>query len=180
MKKIREAIIVEGRDDTAAVRRAVSAVTIETHGFGMPEHIWPVIDKAYREQGIIVFTDPDYAGEKIRRKILSRYPACKQAFLPQGKALKKGDVGVENADAADIAEALENARCTTEADREDVFTMKDLADWGLTGTPDAKRRRELLGSFLSIGYGNSRSFLRKLNQFSISREEFCSRVKELG
>ena len=36
-KTIKEAIIVEGRDDTAAIRRAVSAMTIETHGFGMPE-----------------------------------------------------------------------------------------------------------------------------------------------
>ncbi len=30
---IKEAIIVEGRDDTAAINRAVSALTIETHGF---------------------------------------------------------------------------------------------------------------------------------------------------
>ena len=84
-KTIKEAIIVEGRDDTTAIRRAVDAVTIETHGFGMPDHIWPVIEKAYQEKGIIVFTDPDYAGEKIRRKIIERFPACKQAFLPKGK-----------------------------------------------------------------------------------------------
>ena len=38
-KTIKEAIIVEGRDDTTAIRRAVDAVTIETHGFGMPDHI---------------------------------------------------------------------------------------------------------------------------------------------
>ena len=35
--KIREVIIVEGRDDTAAVLRAVDAQTIETHGFGMSD-----------------------------------------------------------------------------------------------------------------------------------------------
>lgn len=60
-------------------------VTVETHGFGMPETMWAVIDKAYRSQGIIVFTDPDYAGEKIRRKITAKYPDCKQAFLPRAK-----------------------------------------------------------------------------------------------
>ena len=83
-KTIKEAIIVEGRDDTAAINRAVEAMTIETHGFGMPDSIWPLIDKAYQEQGIIIFTDPDYAGEKIRRKIAQKYPDCKQAFLPKG------------------------------------------------------------------------------------------------
>ena len=33
--KIEEIIVVEGRDDTAAIKRAVTAQTIETHGFGM-------------------------------------------------------------------------------------------------------------------------------------------------
>lgn len=89
-KKIKEAIIVEGRDDTAAVKRAVEAVTVETHGFGMPETMWAVIDKAYRSQGIIVFTDPDYAGEKIRERLQQKYPDCKAGLSAPGKALKKG------------------------------------------------------------------------------------------
>ena len=33
--KIKEAIVVEGRDDTLAVSKAVNAITIETHGFGL-------------------------------------------------------------------------------------------------------------------------------------------------
>ena len=177
-KKIKEAIIVEGRDDTAAVKRAVEAVTVETHGFGMPETMWAVIDKAYRSQGIIVFTDPDYAGEKIRRKITAKYPDCKQAFLPQGKALKKGDIGVENASPADIEEALLNARCTLSGEGE-TFTMDDLINHGLAGGACAGKRREKLGNLLSVGYGNSRTFLKKLNCLGISREEFYEKVKEL-
>ncbi|MGN0658143.1 MAG: ribonuclease M5 [Emergencia sp.] len=177
-KKIKEAIIVEGRDDTAAIRRAVDAMTIETHGFGMPAHIWPIIEKAAREQGIIVFTDPDYAGEKIRRKITERYPQCRHAFLPRGKALKNGDIGVENASPEDIIEALEHARCTTEV-REDTFTEEDMFTFGLAGTPDARQRREKLGDMLSIGYGNAGTFLRRLNQFGVSREDFMEKIKEL-
>ena len=177
-KRIKETIIVEGRDDTAAINRAVDALTIETHGFGMPDSIWPQIDKAYSQQGIIVFTDPDYAGEKIRRKIAERYPGCRQAFLPKGKALKNGNVGVENARPEDIIEALEKAHCTCGA-REGDFTEEDLLQWELAGGPRARARREKLGNLLSIGYGNSKSFLRKLNQFQISREEFLEKVKEL-
>lgn len=177
-KIIKEAIVVEGRDDTAAINRAVSAMTIETHGFGMPDTMWGIIERAYENQGIIVFTDPDYAGEKIRRKIVERFPGCKQAFLPKGKALKNGNVGVENATPSDISAALENAYCTT-SNREDSFTEEDLFAWGLAGVPDAKQRREKLGNLLSIGYGNSKTFLKKLNQFDISKEEFYSKVKEL-
>lgn len=175
---IKEAIIVEGRDDTAAINRAVSALTIETHGFGMPESMWGIIEKAYENQGIIIFTDPDYAGEKIRRKIAQRFPACKQAFLPKGKALKNGNVGVENATPEDIVEALQHAHCTSE-DRKNAFTEEDLFVSGLIGCTDAKERREKLGNLLSIGYGNSKTFLKKLNQFNITKEEFYDKVKEL-
>ena len=33
--KIKEAVVVEGRDDTIAVQQAVDGMIIETHGFGI-------------------------------------------------------------------------------------------------------------------------------------------------
>lgn len=177
-KTIKEAIVVEGKDDTAAIKQAVIGKTIETHGFGMPDTIWPIIDKAYKECGIIIFTDPDYAGEKIRRKVSERYPEAKHAFLPRNKALKKGNIGVENAKPEDIIEALEKAHCTHKTETVE-FTMSDMLKYGLTGNEQAKKRREQLGIILSIGYGNTKTFLKKLNQFEISREEFIKRVEEI-
>ena len=115
--KIKEVIVVEGKDDTAAVKAAVDAETIETHGFGMSDSMWTKIDAAYRSCGIIVLTDPDFAGEQIRKKILARYPDAGQAYLPQKDALKKGDIGVENAKPEAIREALSKARYTGGAER---------------------------------------------------------------
>ena len=89
--KIKQVLIVEGRDDTCAVNRAVDVMTIETHGFGMSDEMWQRIDRAYRTSGIIILTDPDRAGENIRKKILERYPDAGQAFLPRDKALKKSN-----------------------------------------------------------------------------------------
>ena len=66
---IKEIIVVEGRDDTAAIRQSVDAVTIETHGYGIRQSTWELIDKAYETTGIIIFTDPDTAGEQIRRRL---------------------------------------------------------------------------------------------------------------
>ena len=59
--KIKEAVVVEGRDDTIAVKKAAEALTIETHGFGIKKETWKLIEKAYENQGIIIFTDPDYS-----------------------------------------------------------------------------------------------------------------------
>ena len=66
---IKEIIVVEGRDDTQAVQRAVRCETIETHGFGMPEDMWKSLDTAYRNKGLIILTDPDHAGDGIRKRI---------------------------------------------------------------------------------------------------------------
>ena len=63
---IKEVILVEGRDDTAAIKRAVNAQTIETHGYGIRKETWALLEKADREKGLIIFTDPDFAGNQIR------------------------------------------------------------------------------------------------------------------
>lgn len=181
--KIKQVLIVEGRDDTCAVNRAVDVMTIETHGFGMSDEMWQRIDRAYRTSGIIILTDPDRAGENIRKKILERYPDAGQAFLPRDKALKKSNVGVENAKPEDIAEAIEkalkNMRSQKRTEASDTFTTEDMDRFGLSGGPGASERRARLGDALGIGYGNGKTFLKRLNAFGITREEFEEKAGEL-
>ena len=110
MITIREIIVVEGRDDTAAIRRAVDAETIETHGFGIREETWTLLEKAWESRGLIVFTDPDTAGVQIRRRIMERFPQAREAFLDQEEATAKGDIGIENASPEAILRALLSAR----------------------------------------------------------------------
>ena len=43
-RTIHEVIIVEGRDDTAAVKRAIDGLTIETHGFGIRRETCALIE----------------------------------------------------------------------------------------------------------------------------------------
>jgi ribonuclease M5 len=169
--RIKEAIVVEGRDDTAAVSRALDADTIETHGFGIAESTWELLDKAYAERGLIIFTDPDHAGEEIRARLTERYPKAGHAFLSRDDAEKSGDIGIENAGPEAIMEALKKARAT-EDDTEDVFTMEDIFAAGLSGGEGAAGKRRMLGKKLGIGYGNASGFLKKLNRYGITREEF--------
>lgn len=48
---IKEVIIVEGKDDYSAVKKAVDAEIIITHGFGLNEKIYQQIDYAYKKRG---------------------------------------------------------------------------------------------------------------------------------
>lgn len=180
MMKIKEIIVVEGRDDTCAVKKSVDAVTIETHGYGITKGTWELIEKAYRDTGIIVFTDPDHAGEQIRRRILERFPGAKEAFLDRKSALKSGDIGIENASAESIRRALEKAKCSVDDKEKDyVFSMDDMMHAGLAGQADSASRRHRLGDKLGIGYGNSRTFLQRLNKFGIEKEAFEKAVQEI-
>lgn len=170
-KRIEEIIIVEGRDDESAVRAAVQAEIITTHGYGISQETWDRIDKAYNGPGIIVFTDPDHAGELIRKRIAGRYPAAKHAHLTREEARKAADIGIENASPESIREALSKARCH-ERDRKDAFSAEDLARFDLLGSGRSRERRDKLGRSLGIGYGNAKTFLSRLNSYGITREEF--------
>ena len=175
---IKEIIVVEGRDDEAAVKRAVEAETIATHGFGIKQETFTRIEKAYGERGIIIFTDPDFAGEKIRKRLSERFPEGKHAFLPREEALKDGDVGIENAEPESIREALSKARPVTFEKRIE-FWQEDMLEYGLVGIPGAAERRDKLGKRLGIGYGNGKVFLNRLNQYGIGRQEFIKAAMEL-
>ena len=204
--RIEEIIVVEGRDDTAAIKSSVDAVTIETHGYGIRPDTWQTIAKAYQGKGIIVFTDPDHAGEQIRRRILQRFPGAKEAFLDRSLAEKDGDIGIENASPESIRQALQKARCTVtkeitketdsakagtgsqnreakgsreETKRAGNFTADDMFRWGLAGSDGASARRTRLGSALGIGFGNSRTFLQRLNRFGITRDEIEEELKKI-
>lgn len=176
---IKEIIVVEGRDDEAAVKRAVEAETIATHGFGISRQTYERIETAYRDRGIIIFTDPDHAGETIRKKLTERFPDAKHAFLPREEATKDGDVGIENASPESIRGALSRTRPVT-VEKRCEFQAEDLLLLGLSGGAGAAEKRDKLGKLLGIGYGNGKVFLNRLNQYGIERREFLAAVIELG
>lgn len=170
--EIREVIVVEGRDDTDAVKKAVTADTIETHGFGIRKETWMLLDKAYGTRGIILFLDPDFSGEEIRRRLTAKYPLAKQAYLDRESATRGRDIGIENARPQDIVAALKKARARLQAeDAGPVFTMKDLQDAGLIGEAHSAEKRRRVGNILGIGSGNGKCFLGKLNQYKITKKE---------
>src|SRR6185437_15191230 len=78
---IKEIIVVEGKSDTIAVRRATGADTIETNGSAIDEQTIRRIRHAQQTRGVIVFTDPDYPGRRIRAIIEEQVPGVKHAFL---------------------------------------------------------------------------------------------------
>lgn len=176
---IKEVIVVEGRDDVTAVKRAVEAEVIAVGGFGINARVIERIKKAQERQGVIILTDPDFAGEKIRKIISKRVQGVRHAYISRGEGTKDGDIGVENASPEAIIRALEAAKYELK-DKRYEFTIQDMIFAGLTGNDKAKERRELLGKELRIGYCNGAAFLSRLNNYGITKEEFAKALVKVN
>ena len=176
---IQEVIIVEGKSDIARVRMAVEADLIATGGFTLSARTLEAIRHAYEKRGIIIMTDPDGAGERIRRFLAERFPQALHAFVPKKDALANDDVGIEQASPESICEALSKVR-THVVTKHAEFTIRDMMAARLDGSPEATQRRAELGAILGIGYGNAKRFLERLNHYGVTREEWQTALAELA
>ncbi len=178
--KIDQAIVVEGRDDVDAVSKAVDALIIPTHGFGITAETWGVIAKAYEEKGLIILTDPDHAGENIRRRLTEKFPGAVQAYVARDDATEADDIGIENASPEAIAEALKKAGSKSRYREDKVYAdMTDLSKLGLAGTEGASEMRAELAKSLGIGYGNAGAFIKKLKGFGIGLDELKEEIEKI-
>ncbi|MYL51601.1 ribonuclease M5 [Halobacillus litoralis] len=178
--KIKEVIVVEGKDDTARIKSAVDADTIETNGSAIDESVLDQIKHAQDKRGVIIFTDPDYPGERIRHIVSQHVPACKHAFLPKHLARAKHDkgIGIEHATVADIQEALSAVYELVDI-QEGEIAKADLVNYGLIGGPRASKRREKLGIALQIGKTNGKQLLKRLNMFHITSQQLNEAMDQI-
>jgi len=175
---IQQVIVVEGKSDVAAVRRAVEADCLVTGGFSLSARLMGQIEAAYKRRGIIILTDPDSAGERIRTHLQKRFPAAGHAFIPRSEATgADGRIGVEKASSAEIRAALEKVRLVHfQANQE--FDLADMLAAGISGGPVAVQKRSFLGAELGIGWANAKTFLHRLNTYGVSRREFNSALEK--
>lgn len=180
---IEEIIVVEGKDDTRRIQEVVTADTIETIGSAINEEILLQIEHAQETRGVIVFTDPDYSGEKIRKTIMEVVPDAKHAFLSRRLATPKkrgASLGVEHASDEAILEALKQV--VTPVMEEDDYSeipRQVLVEYGLIAGQYAKERREKIGDTLRIGYTNSKQLTKRLKMFRITEQDLHQAMKEI-
>lgn len=176
---IKEVLVVEGKMDIVAIDKAVEADCIITGGFSLKPKTLDDIEKAYKKRGIIILTDPDCAGERIRKFLAKRFPEAKHAFVPKEDATANDDIGIEQASPEAIRTALEKVR-TLDWNPTNEFTSADLIMNGLSGSNASSERRAVIGAKLGIGYANAKTFLTRLNHYGVTREEFEKALIEQG
>ncbi len=189
MRRVRQAIVVEGKHDVIRVRSAVEAVVIPTDGFRIFKDAekMAMLRRLAAVRGLIVLTDSDSAGGVIRNHLLSCIPAeqLKQAYIPPvaGKERRKsapskeGLLGVEGMDAATVVAALERGGAVFEDEAAPAHTSLNLtkSDWmalGLSGTADSAHRRVRLAQELGVPAYLSANRLLELVNTTVTAEEW--------
>lgn len=177
---IKEIIIVEGKSDTVAIKRATNADTIETNGSAIDELTLIQIQHAQDTRGVIVFTDPDFPGRRIRAIIEERVAGVKHAFLDKQKTIAKNGsgLGIEHAKDEDIRDAIRSVYTTDDQPIIEIL-LSDLMAAKLIGHPDARKRRERLSQMLRIGQVNGKGLKKRLEMFRIGQNRLNEALKAL-
>lgn len=167
--KVSQVIVVEGKNDIHRVKSAVNADVISTSGSGITKELLKMLEKLNDERGIIILTDPDTPGERIRAIISERIPTALHAFIIKDEAIYNNDVGIENASKEAIRKSLENLITYNEFNNK--INIDDLIELRLINASDSKDLRMALCNELKLTYSNGKTLLKRLNMLNLNRSD---------
>ena len=172
-----EVIVVEGRDDTKRLIETFGPTvkTIETGGSALEAPVLAQIVEAAKTHGIIVLTDPDYQGERLRRLVTQAVPSAKQAHISRAAAFggQGKSLGGEHASPQEIRQALNQGMTPAEGG------LVALIPMGLTAGPGAKERRQAVSQHFNLGYTNAKQLQRQLQRYGIDQASLGEFVQVL-
>lgn len=191
MLKISEAVIVEGKYDKIKLSAVLDTVIIETDGFAVfkDKEKQRLIRFLSEKRGIIIMTDSDSAGFKIRSFIkgITKSENIKNVYIPDiyGKEKRKtefskeGKLGVEGMKTEIIMSALAKAGviCTENGKTEThEITRTDFFDDGISGRENSSEIRKALARELELPERISASSLLKIINTYMTYDEYKSAV----
>ena len=175
MKKIVNGIIVvEGKSDVDFLSSYIDAEFVTTNGSALSKETINYLKGCKRD--IYVLTDPDFPGKKIRDELSNNIPNLRHVFVKKETSIKKGKVGVAEGDIGEILEAIDNAYIE-KVSKKGSLKMSDLYELGLVGENDSEEKRRLLCEKLCLGFCNAKTFLKRLNNNRVSKEELKQYVR---
>lgn len=186
------AIIVEGRYDKIKLSAVTDALILTTEGFGIfnDKEKQVLIKKTASKRGLLIVTDSDAAGFKIRNfiKNIAKNADIIHVYIPdvlgkekrKAEPSKEGKLGVEGIDNGILIEALLKSGAFSSERKEKPpteITVAHLYEAGLTGKPGStQKRRELLTQLGLPQRLTGASFLSVLNSF-MTLEEFKAKTE---
>lgn len=182
MIKTDKVIIVEGKYDKIKLSSLIDGVIIETNGFGIfkNDSKASLIRRLAEKNGVVILTDSDAAGFKIRgylngcltkSKITNLYiPDIYGKERRKAQAGKEGKLGVEGMPLDVLEKILKDI--DEDVERGEEITPLDLYALGLSGGEKSSFKRKLLLKELNLPEHLSSKRMCEIVSLVLGREEF--------
>lgn len=198
MLKLKEVLLVEGKYDAARLHNLVEGTVLTTDGFRVMKDraLQTMLKRLGRAQGLIILTDSDAAGFKIRHFVTGLVGAeyVLQAYVPAipGKESRKevpgkeGLLGVEGVSDEIILQSLQDAlksRPSSVAVTDtapQAITYTDLYEWGISGTANSAERRRILLRQLGLPPRLSKKELLQVLSTLYTRESLAQQIAQFN
>ncbi len=195
MIKINEAVIVEGKYDKIKLSGILDTVIIETDGFAIfkDKEKQQLIRFLADKRGIVIMTDSDSAGFKIRSFIkgITKSENVKNVYIPDvyGKEKRKtefskeGKLGVEGMNPQVIIDALEKAGvlyCENIKKHGREITHTDFFEDGISGGENSSAVRKAFARELNLPEKISSASLLKIINSYMTYEEYKQVIDKMS
>ena len=194
MLKVKEAVIVEGKYDKIKLSSVIDGVIIPTNGFNIFKNkdTIEIIRYFAKNTGIIILTDSDAAGFKIRSFIKGAVQDGKitNVYIPDifGKERRKnapskeGKLGVEGMEKEIILEAFRKAGISA-SEKEassDTITRLDFYELGFSGGENSSDMRKKLLAELDLPERLSTTGIIDILNTLMTRQEFFEIAEKIN
>lgn len=193
MLHIEETIVVEGKFDKEKLKKITDAPIVCTGGFSLYKNkqLIKFLKTSARDKGIIILTDSDSAGFRIRnylKQCLGKEGRIVNAYIPsvEGKekrkqtAGKEGLLGVEGIDAKIIEDILKKAsNTTTSFPAGDLIDKAEFYSDGFSGKEDSFEMRKLLSRELNLPIRISANAMLDIINKTIGCEKYKAAVQKI-
>lgn len=168
--KYNAVLVVEGKMDKDLIESFMDVDIITTNGSEVSRETIEYIREIAKKRDVIILTDPDTPGKRIRDIINNEIPGLMNAFVPKNKCIKGHKVGVAESSKEVILEALNHLIPSTPSPTSDL-EITDLYDLGLIGQPSSTEKRQKVEEKLHLGHTNGKTLLARLKALGISKKE---------
>lgn len=196
MYRVDEVIIVEGVYDKIKLSQFISGVILTTNGFSVfnNKQLQQTIRTLARKNGIVILSDSDSAGLKIRCFVKQLAPDARvlHAYIPELKGREKrkaqdskeGLLGVEGMTEEIIINAIKNSGATVEgvtslSEHDRKITKSDIYRLGLSGGEKSRLLRTEVAKKLGLPSKLSSNMLLDVINSLLTYDELCGIVDEI-
>lgn len=193
MIHIEQAVIVEGKYDKIKLESIIDAVIIQTNGFAVfkDNEKMALIKHFAHTNGIIILTDSDTAGFKIRNYLKGTIENNKitNVYIPdifgkekrKLKPSKEGKLGVEGIDKNVIVDAFIKAGIifSDKIKTDNAISRLDLYNDGFFGTENSSENRRILLKYLNLPELLTTASLLEVLNSMLTYEEYKNTVQKI-